>query len=169
MEKKNCPFCGEEIQLSAKKCRYCGEWVEEKKEPENAKKIEEKDNDNDNSSFGTRVIQSVIYALIGWLLLHFGSWNIVLNKHVSVLEQLMIKYAGRNHVSDSEVLQSLLFNKESNFIINNHNVLVRINDTYYGFVNNMHFFDGPVVQWIMFFVALSAFWIAITNLFGLND
>ena len=48
-------------------------------------------------------------------------------------------------------------------------MLVRINDTYYGFVNNMHFFDGPVVQWIMLVVALGVFWIAITNLFGLND
>jgi len=25
--KKNCPYCGEEIMASAKKCKHCGEWL----------------------------------------------------------------------------------------------------------------------------------------------
>lgn len=29
MERKPCPYCGEEIAVNAKKCRYCGEWLEE--------------------------------------------------------------------------------------------------------------------------------------------
>lgn len=29
-EKKNCPYCGEEIMASAKKCKHCGEWLTEK-------------------------------------------------------------------------------------------------------------------------------------------
>jgi hypothetical protein len=30
-EFKNCPYCGEEIRLQAKKCKHCGEWLEEDK------------------------------------------------------------------------------------------------------------------------------------------
>ena len=28
-EIKNCPFCGEEINVSATKCKHCGEWLNE--------------------------------------------------------------------------------------------------------------------------------------------
>lgn len=33
MERKKCPYCGEEIAASAKKCRFCGEWLEKPTQP----------------------------------------------------------------------------------------------------------------------------------------
>lgn len=33
MERKKCPFCGEEIAATAKKCRFCGEWLEKPQQP----------------------------------------------------------------------------------------------------------------------------------------
>jgi len=29
-EVKQCPYCGKEIHISAKKCRHCGKWLEKK-------------------------------------------------------------------------------------------------------------------------------------------
>ncbi len=33
MDRKKCPFCGEEIAATAKKCRFCGEWLELPQQP----------------------------------------------------------------------------------------------------------------------------------------
>ena len=29
-ETKSCPYCGEEILATAKKCKHCGKWLEKK-------------------------------------------------------------------------------------------------------------------------------------------
>lgn len=34
----SCPFCGEEILTTAKKCKHCKEWLEKEAESEKEKK-----------------------------------------------------------------------------------------------------------------------------------
>lgn len=34
---KNCPFCGEEIMATAKKCKHCGEWLNKETKDYNKK------------------------------------------------------------------------------------------------------------------------------------
>lgn len=34
MATKKCPYCSEEILITAKKCKHCGEWLEEKPQQE---------------------------------------------------------------------------------------------------------------------------------------
>lgn len=52
-ETTKCPYCGEEILATAKKCKHCGEWLEQEEEEEEVETIEEEeeeDDDNDDSS-----------------------------------------------------------------------------------------------------------------------
>ncbi len=43
-EIKNCPFCGEEINVSATKCKHCGEWLNNNKNELQFKDVQSNEN-----------------------------------------------------------------------------------------------------------------------------
>ena len=126
---KRCPYCNEEIAIKAKKCKHCGEWLEEKQAT--VKKSETKKGKEDESlGFGGRVVVSLIVAGIGWALFYFGSWHLVFGRKIS----LMLQYLSSRKL------------KAQNFILEEDGFVFRINEKYYGFVKDGHFFDSPVLQ-----------------------
>lgn len=157
METKKCPYCGEEIQTVAKKCRYCGKWINQpqvldtnttkdnadngkttsvtKQEKAVNKKTDSLKKNKKNSIFHKIVSVFLLRVGIGWLLFHFGGWHIVLGKELSLLAQLILD------------TRDLIFEK--------FGVLVRINNTYYGVINDDRYFDSPIIQWIMLALALT--------------
>lgn len=176
-QKTECPFCGEGVNPLAIECPYCGERLPEPDgrpvETLSADPTDEGSKyewtDEAGPSWISRIFRSLCYAVGGYLLFHFGSWSVAWDKRVSALEQILMKYRNGQHLSDSRVIHDLLTDEKSNLIINHDGVMVRVNDSYYGFVNNFQFFDSPVIQWAMLFAALTAFYFAITTLLGFED
>ena len=158
--KKKCPFCGEEILTTAKKCKHCGEWLDgelhaETQVNDNSKKEIQVDDESD--SFGGRIVGSLILAGIGWALFYFGSWHLILNRKIDIFLQFL---------STGQL-------KQQSVILDGDGFVFRINDKYFGFIKDGHFFDSPVIQWIMIFLSLGAFFYAIqmllTGNFGSDD
>ena len=78
---KNCPYCGEEILASAKKCKHCGEWLEEQENVLTNEEIEQIAEDAVNAAIASmeekeakwdiimKIIEAVGIVIIGILLL----------------------------------------------------------------------------------------------------
>lgn len=150
--KKQCRFCGEEILFVAKKCKHCGEWLEvnidiETPDSTLLDKTEEKDKFH-------RIPISLIGMGIGWVLFHFGSWNLILGKKINILLQPLY--------SDIP--------KQERYFIDGDGFGFIVENAYFGIIRNERFFDIIVIQWIMLIISLIAFSMSITVLiFGVRD
>jgi len=157
--KKQCPFCGEEILSTAKKCKHCGEWLDGKHGDEIQNHVSKKESQENKESigFGGRIIGALILAGIGWALFYFGSWHLILGMKID----LFLQYLSTGQL------------KQQSVILEGDGFLFRINEKYFGFVRDGHFFDSPVIQWIMLILTIVVFFWAIQMLltgdFGSDD
>ncbi len=78
-EKKNCPYCGEEILAVAKKCKHCGEWLDGREDISVANETLPPKNetptidDQDRKSIGGSIRKGCFYVLLGAFVLCAGS------------------------------------------------------------------------------------------------
>ena len=61
---KKCPFCAEEIQDEAKKCKHCGEFLTPKEA-----------GDDNNTAIGNRASFTMSGAVLGFLIGFVGIWG----------------------------------------------------------------------------------------------
>ena len=68
-EKKQCPYCGEEILAVAKKCKHCGEWLDEDENSNEEEVNDEQDTDEEEEeaydyspstgNFGNKILKRI--------------------------------------------------------------------------------------------------------------
>lgn len=118
MDKKLCPFCGEEIMVSAKKCKHCGEWLVDEG-------ITQKVVGFDSISLIKRALASK-YEVLEMLGMG-GMAEVYKARHKSLNRIIALKILHQNLVHDKEFLER--FNKEAQLSASlNHPNIVNVYD-----------------------------------------
>jgi len=153
METKKCPFCNEEINIKAIKCKHCKEFLTNNPSS-SSETIINNEEPIDNSVDNFLVIFKAMFCFIAaWLLFYFGSWQIVWDQKISIIDQFFL---GTYSLKAQDVI--LL---EPGFVF-------KFNDSYYGFSTYQHFFNSPFIQCIMLFLSIVAFFEGLIQLIDLK-
>lgn len=150
MENKKCPCCSEDILSTAKKCKYCGEWIDDEIDNQ---KLEDGSEEVGLKNYIVRLLE----ALFGYLLFYFGGWHFITDFSAKALTKLgfsegfMLKEWGGQIMNS---VGSLLLGEKPSFLWGKHSLLIRIDDSYYGFICGKNFFDSPFIQWTMLGIAI---------------
>lgn len=152
-DRQQCPYCKEEIAFGARKCKHCGEWLDARVSTNIKPQIDAKNKTtwvDKIEEMGLGGFVAFLFAAgVGWLLYYFGSWQLLFN----------------TKFSDIKVFWSSGGLIDEDVIVKKEAIALRINDGFYGFANDGRFFDLPILQYIMLFIAICAFYEAIRTLF----
>lgn len=157
INRQKCPYCKEETAIGAKKCKHCGEWLDTRESSKVMPRVVSNRNkskwdilsDKIDDSGYANILSAVVFGVLGWLIFHFGSWNLIFGAKTWELRQYQ--------------LTGVLHNRF--FILEDEVVAIGINNRFYGFANDAYFFDSPTLQFAMLCAALYAFYLVVKFLF----
>ena len=103
-ETKRCPYCGEEILVSAKKCKFCHEWLGDERKEE---KRQEKDIDEEDDNWGVWIKLILVAVVIITALFTVPSEEKHENKFYASMSKLLIENIVRYPNNSNETIDGI--------------------------------------------------------------